>query len=189
MRPTRSLHEQKTLLRKELRQRLAAQKPAEREEQSRKILKQLFDHPRFQKAGSVFFYVAQRWEVETRPILDKVQERGKRAFVPRIDPTKKLIQMIEIRSLDELCPGSYGILEPSHDIKRLGDPKSLDLAVIPGVGFDRQGGRLGRGEGYFDRFLSEALRTYKIGLAFECQVVEHIPREAHDARVDEVLIG
>lgn len=107
--------------------------------------------------------------------------------MPRLDLQAKRLQMIEIKAWNGLKPGAYGILEPAFNPKRLGDPEKLDLAVVPGAAFDRDGGRLGRGEGYFDRFLKEAGRAYKIGLAFKFQLVEKVPSEAHDVRVDEVL--
>lgn len=97
--------------------------------------------------------------------------------------------MIEVVDTKELMPGSYGILEPPFDQKRVGPPENLDLVVIPGIGFDHEGGRLGRGEGYFDRFLREAKKAYKIGLAFRCQVVERIPQTVDDVTLDEILIG
>lgn len=89
----------------------------------------------------------------------------------------------------ELTPGSYGILEPPFDPERIGQPEDLDLVIVPGIGFDLKGGRLGRGEGYFDRFLGEVAKAYKIGLAFECQIVEKIPRGLEDICINEVLTG
>ncbi len=163
--------------------------PGERSRQSGRILKRLFEHPRFFEARSVLFYVAQGREVETRPILEEARKKGKRVYVPRIDPRDKRIQMIEIQDFKELQPGSYGILEPPYEAKRRGDPKAVDLLVVPGVAFDREGRRLGRGEGYFDRLLREAGQAYKIGFAFREQIVERVPSEIHDVQVDEVLIG
>ena len=71
----------------------------------------------------------------------------------------------------------------------MGKPEELELVIVPGLGFDREGGRIGRGEGYFDRFLAEAKRAYKIGLAFECQMVERVPCESSDVILDEILVG
>ena len=182
-----SLKEQKRLLRLELRQQRANLTPGERFRQSGRILKQLFQHPRFLNARSVLFYLAREEEVETRPLLDEILREQKKAYVPRLDLKAKQLQMIEIRGWSELKPGAYGILEPAFDPERVGNPAALDLAIVPGMAFDREGGRLGRGEGYFDRFLQEAGRAYKIGLAFKFQLVEEVPCEAHDVRVDEVL--
>ena len=109
--------------------------------------------------------------------------------MPRLDLQERRIQIIEISDLKELSRGPYGILEPPLNQSYLGKPEELDLAIVPGLGFDRGGGRLGHGLGYFDRFLLEVRKAYKIGLAFECQIMDEIPCEAHDVVMDEVLIG
>lgn len=184
-----SIRSQKALLRKELRQKLEALNPAERSRQSGEILKRLFRHPKFLGARSLLAYVALPSEVETRPLVEEAERQGKKVYVPRVDSARKRMAMIELVNFKELHPGPHGILEPAYDPSWVGRPQDLDLVVVPGFGFDREGGRVGRGEGYFDRFLAEAKRAYKIGLAFECQIVERVPREANDMTVDEVLIG
>ncbi len=184
-----SLETKKHLLRKELRQKLEQMKPEERARRSEGILQQVFGHPRFAEAEKVLSYIAVAPEVETWPFVEEGLRRGKRVYVPRVDQEKKKIWVIEITGKEKLSPSSYGILEPPFDEKRLGEAATLDLVVVPGLGFDRRGGRLGRGGGYFDRFLGEAKKAYKIGLAFECQIVDLVPREPHDVALDEILIG
>ena len=136
---------EKASLRKLLREKAGALKPRERLRRSRAILKELLSHPRFSQARSVLTYVALASEVETRPLLEEALKRGKKVYVPRVDPETQEIAVIEIQNLKELQPGAYGILEPPFDPGQIGKPEDLDLAVIPGVGFDRGGGRLGRG--------------------------------------------
>jgi len=180
---------QKALLRKELCQKLEALKPAERTRRSGEVLKQLLNHPKFLSARSLLSYIALPSEVETRPFMEEAGRRGKKVFVPCIDPKQKIVAMIEIKNFKELKPGTYGVLEPVFDSKKMGKPEELDLAVIPGMGFARDGERLGRGLGYFDRFLAQTTKAYKIGLAFECQMIEKIPHENNDIKMDEILIG
>jgi 5-formyltetrahydrofolate cyclo-ligase len=182
-----SLETQKRLLRQELRQKLDQLKPAERVRRGSELLGQLLKHPKFVQAKTFLSYVGVGLEVETWPLVEEALRRGKRVFIPRVDEEKKKLWMIEITGKEELRPSRYGILEPAFRKERLGDPATLELAVIPGLGFDRQGGRLGRGGGYFDRFLREAMQAYKIGLAFECQLLDSVPQAGHDVRVDEVL--
>ena len=184
-----SLRERKSFLRKELRRKLKALDPQERTWRSEKIVHELLGQPRFLTVEKISVYAATTTEVETRVLLEEARRRRKKVYVPRLDPQKKQIQIVEIFDLKELRPGSYGILEPPLNPSRLGNPEELDLVIVPGLGFDRKGGRLGRGFGCFDRFLLEARKAYKIGLAFECQVVGEIPRETHDVFMDEVLIG
>jgi 5-formyltetrahydrofolate cyclo-ligase len=161
----------------------------ERARRSGKIQKKLLNHPRFFSTRSLLLYVALSSEVETRPILEEAWKRGKKVYLPRMDPSKKKMWAIETKDLEKLRAGAYGILEPAFELHCVGKPNDLELVIVPGLGFDREGGRLGRGEGYFDRFLEEAKASYKIGLAFECQMVERVPREANDMILDEILVG
>lgn len=116
-------------------------------------------------------------------------KRGKKLYVPAVDPLKKEIRPLVLKIMGELKPGPYGILEPPFRAERVGVPAKLDLVLVPGLGFDSQGARLGRGEGYFDRFLKQASNAYKIGLAFKCQRVGKIPSEAQDVLMDEIIFG
>ena len=184
-----SIQEQKALLRNKLRQKLEGLKLEERKERSENILAKLFSHSKFKKSEHLLIYISCGFEVQTRSLVEEALSRDKKIYVPRIDPEEKKILMIETSDLNELKPGSYGVMEPPLDQARVGDPQDLDLAIVPGLGFDREGGRLGRGKGYFDRFLKEARNAYKIGLAFECQIVDQIPRNENDVLLDEVLIG
>lgn len=186
---SRSLQAQKFSLRKELLARLAELSREERAEHSQKILERLFRHPRFREAECLLCYVALPTEVETRPVFDESWESGKKVYAPRVDRGRRKIWMIEVNNWGELKEGSWGIREPRFSREKLGRPEDLDLVVVPGLGFDRLGGRLGRGGGYFDRFLKQAKLAYKIGLAFKCQIVDKIPRSTHDLLVNEVLIG
>ena len=184
-----SLAEQKGLLRKALAGKCAALKSGERTLRSQNILAKLLAHPQFSEARILLCYAARAPEVETRPLLEEALRKKKKLFVPKLDPISQKIEMIELRDVRDLKPGAYGILEPPFNPERVGNPRDLDLVIAPGVGFDREGGRLGRGVGLFDRFLEEARSAYKIGLAFECQLVEKIPSEEHDIIMDEIIIG
>lgn len=97
-----------------------------------------------------------------------------------------------LRSLDELETGLYGIKEPKELFRsrkdRIFDPKQIDLVIVPGLAFDINGNRLGRGKGYYDRFLRHlSPKTLKIALAFECQIFETIPRDSNDVPMDLVV--
>ena len=84
---------------------------------------------------------------------------------------------------DDLAPGAFGIPEPQGEAA---DPASIDLTLVPGAAFDKSGGRLGRGGGYYDRYLP-LVRGLTVGLAFECQMLETVPREAHDIGIQRVV--
>jgi 5-formyltetrahydrofolate cyclo-ligase len=102
------------------------------------------------------------------------------------------LRLFLLRDLAELDVGRFGILEPRAVLRerpdRNIDPCELDLLVIPGVAFDRRGGRIGHGRGYFDRLLIEVRESATlIGLAFDCQVFDHVPTEPHDVPMDLVV--
>ena len=81
--------------------------------------------------------------------------------------------------------GSFGIQEPTGEL--FTDYDTIDVAIIPGMAFDAEGHRLGRGKGYYDRFLSRVPHLYKIGLCFSWQLVDHVPYDEHDIKMDEVI--
>ena len=175
-----SLQERKSFLRKELRQKLAALEAPERVRRSQKILKKLFEHPKFKGAGSLLTYIATEFEVSTRAILEESWKRHKRVYVPRLEPDSNQMIMVEVTDWKELKSGNFGILEPPLDLRRVGDPRNLDLAVIPGLGFDRRGKRYfrqpgdgvsGQGEFHFKRYCGHAaglLCFYRRGRRHSC---------------------
>ncbi len=134
-------------------------------------------------------YLALESEVDTKPVVEEALKAGKKVYVPLMGPGDDEIAVLHVENLQGLKPGAWGIPEPEFKVDRIGSSEDLDLVIIPGLGFDPGGGRLGRGKGHFDRFLSKTPRAYKIGLAFECQVLDQIPQEPFDVSVDEVLIG
>ena len=140
-------------------------------------------------ASNLIIYLALESEVDTEPVVEEALKAGKKVYVPLMGSGDDEMAVMHVENLQGLRPGSWGILEPEFKVDRIGSSEDLDLVIIPGLGFDREGGRLGRGKGHFDRFLAKTPRAYKIGLAFECQVVDQIPQEPNDIPVDEVLIG
>jgi 5-formyltetrahydrofolate cyclo-ligase len=168
---------------------LLAQSREHREEKSGKIQKKLFEHAAFRKAGVVCFYVALPMEVNTHPMIEEALKMGKKVLVPLADLENKELKLYEIRNLAaDLTPGILGILEPLRDKTRLADPKEAECVIVPGLAFSMQGRRLGRGAGFYDRFLSKlSAKIPKIALAFSFQVITQIPQEIHDCRVDTVL--
>ncbi|MEE8537746.1 MAG: 5-formyltetrahydrofolate cyclo-ligase, partial [Acidobacteriota bacterium] len=102
------------------------------------------------------------------------------------------LELFHLRKMEELEPGYYGILEPRTDLTgrpaRRFDIENVDMILVPGVAFDRRGGRMGHGQGFCDRLLRRARpQTPLIALAFECQLVEVVPMEEHDHYVDKVV--
>ncbi len=178
----------KSRLRRLLLGHLRRQTPKARLAKSRAIGRRLKRLPLYRKAKRLLCYVAFDGEVETRPILYQALADGKRVAVPVTDPRRKRIVAVEITDPDRdlRAKGPFGIPQPAAG-RRI-RPSELDLILVPGIGFDRKGGRLGRGGGYFDRFLEKAPKKIpRVGLAFRFQVVEKLPWEPHDEPVSRVI--
>lgn len=167
---------------------LSSQSAEERDQRSRAIEDKLFKTPAFQRASTVCFFVSLPAEVDTHPMIEKSLRSGKKVLVPLVDLENKEIKLKEIRDLKkDLSPGVLGILEPVAGT-RDADVREAQCVVVPGLVFDPQGNRLGRGGGFYDRLLnrlSENVAT--IGLAFSFQVLPQIPQEDHDRAVGIVL--
>ncbi len=143
--------------------------------------------PELSGARTVHIYVsAVNNEVDTLDIITVLFERGKRVIVPRCAPEQYRLQHIRINSLEELRPSRFGLLEPDHNPESEVDPLHFDLIIAPLMAFDRRGGRLGFGGGYYD-FLFHHCPCPKVGLAYSFQEVPSIPLESHDRALDVVV--
>jgi 5-formyltetrahydrofolate cyclo-ligase len=177
----------------ELRERILdlikTQKEEDARSKSRIIQDKFLVLPVFEKAQTIMFYASFHGEVDTFAVMDKAIELKKRVVLPivRIE-TAEIIPM-EIRSIGELKRGAFGIPEPASSKERLVEPSDLDLVVVPGVAFDRQNFRLGRGAGFYDRFLSRLpSTTHTVGFAYDLQMVDALPGlMPHDRPVSQVI--
>lgn len=149
-------------------------------EQSEKILAKLEQHPDFVKAERVMLYSALPDEVQTQAFLEKWHLK-KQIILPTVVGDD--IIPVAYEKDTHFAVGDFNILEPQNEPYNGG----FDLIVVPGVAFDRNGNRLGRGRGYYDRFLSQHLNVKRIGICFDFQLVDEISTEPFDIRVDEVI--
>ena len=162
---------------------------------SRVICDRFIAHPAYQQAETVMWYIHCRSEVRTEPALLRELETGKRMAVPyctKDEQGHNKLGLWRLEDFAELVPGMWGILEPPR--QRWGEvgkeiaPEQLDLIMVPGVGFDRNGGRLGNGAGYYDRLLvgvrADAVLS---GVCYESQLFEQIAMEPHDVAMDTVM--
>lgn len=179
----------KSQLRKELLLRRDSLKEEERERKSQMIKERLFLLPEFQAATFILFYVAFKSEVKTEGIIKEAIHSGKRVALPVVDRKGKRLLISELKDFDlELSAGYLGIPEHKERFFRPTALNALDIAIIPGIGFDGRGFRLGYGGGFYDRLLSEAVsKISSIGLAYEIQIVPEIPGGPHDIRVDKII--
>ena len=179
------LTEKRRVLRREILQARDQLTPQERGDLSRAIQQNLWQLAELRTSQIVFSYVAFRSEVETLPLINQCLGEGKQLAVPLTIPGDNLKSyLINDPDLD-LRPGYCRIPEPDPDRLILLAPNLIDVVLLPGSVFDRQGGRLGYGGGYYDRFLANlAPQAIRIGLAFELQVVEQVPLLSHDQLLD-----
>lgn len=150
--------------------------------QSAKILAALEAHPAFRAASTVLLYHSLKDEVDTHAFIRK-WSRKKRILLPVV-----VGDDLELRIYtgpDDMAIGAYGIDEPTGEL--FTDYAAIDFIAVPGVAFDRSGNRLGRGKGYYDRLLPRIPSAYKAGICFPFQLVEEVPAEAFDIRMDEVI--
>ncbi|MDD3224149.1 MAG: 5-formyltetrahydrofolate cyclo-ligase [Clostridium sp.] len=139
----------------------------------------------FIKSKFIFTYVSFENEVYTHSIIKKALSQGKRICVPKIISKKSGMVACEIKSMQELVEGKYGILEPISDNNKI-DSKDIDFALIPGLAFDKDGYRIGYGGGFYDRFLASA-DFYKMGLSYEFQFMNNVPKEDFDEKIDGMI--
>ena len=150
----------------------------------RAIAAHLLAMPEYRAAGTVFCFVGTAREIDTHPILEDALAAGKALCVP-LCVADGIMELRRIRSLAELVPGAYGILEPPAESPAL-EPDAVDFAVLPCLTCDHAGHRLGKGGGYYDRFLA-AYRGGAVLLCREKLIREEIPLEPHDRPVPWVL--
>lgn len=147
-----------------------------------RVVELILNHPWFQTAKTIMAYCAIPPEIDLGPLMDLVLEQGKMLLLPRCEGDGTMTAR-RIHDLAELEPGAYGILEPKPDASCV-RPDEIDLILVPGLAFDKKGGRLGRGKGYYDRFL-EKTEANTVGVC-RC-LVPRVPVEVHDKRMDAVV--
>jgi 5-formyltetrahydrofolate cyclo-ligase len=169
---------------------LKKQKKEERLHKSRLIGQRLWELPAIQKARTILFYASIPGEVDTWAMIEKAFLSGKRVALPIIESNQRKLIPALISSMEDVHNGTYGIAQPYFDPHKVLELKDLDAVVVPGLAFDRSNNRLGRGAGYYDRFLSSLPQTTTtVGLAFDFQITESLPTEAHDRPLHQIIAG
>ena len=171
-------------LRKEIRSRKRQFTEAQLAEMSHRIMSSLLSHRRVKAAETILMYCSLPDEVATHEVLDTLVAMGKTVLLPVVTG-ETTMQLCIYRDSTDLETGAYNILEPtSEPFDRL---REIDVAVVPGMAFDSCCNRMGRGKGYYDRFLPLLPQAYKIGVCFPFQRLDEIPATPFDVKMDEVL--
>ncbi len=172
---------EKKSLRKLIRERKAAYTHEELTAKSRQAINTLETHNLFGKAGIVCLYSSLNDEVDTHELIERYKDR-KQILLPTV--RGDMIELHEYGKQDNMKAGDFGISESCGPL--FTDYDSIELVVVPGMAFDKKGNRLGRGKGYYDKFLSQT-KARKVGLCFDFQMVDSVPTLPHDIRMDEVI--
>ena len=156
---------------------------------TKKIEDNLFEFANFLEAKIVLLYVNNKLEVTSRNIIKKCFDYNKIVILPAFDTKTYKMKLMKVDDLEnDLITGPRGILEPDINRCKIVPVDCIDLAIIPGVAFDEKGGRIGSGEGYYDRFIPKlSITTRKVALALECQIIQQVPVESHDKHVDIII--
>ncbi len=152
------------------------------DELSLSITEVLTTHPRIAAARVIMLYYPLPDEVDTKYILNRLTSPV--ILLPKVTGETEMELRI-YRSNNDLSEGAFGIMEPTGE--RFTELQSIDVAIVPGMAFDKAGHRLGRGKGYYDRFLAGLPNTYKIGVCFPFQIVDNLPTDENDIMMDEIV--
>jgi len=157
-------------------------------ERSLRVVGRLRATHMYAKAKSVLLYMSKEREVFTHGLVAEALKEGKGVALPRTNRKTDLLEIYLVDDAGKLTKGSFGVEEPVADQSNKIEVSQLDLLVIPGAAFDRQGFRLGWGKGYYDKLLAGLKNCSKTcALAFGFQVLRQIPHEAHDVPVDFII--
>jgi 5-formyltetrahydrofolate cyclo-ligase len=186
---TETLFQQKAIIRKEILKKRKAQDPEARIAHSQTIVKALMARGEYQSARTILIYLSKDDEVGTDELLNRSFESGKRVLVPVVCQRTGELNLSELAGPDiEFQAGSFGVREPVEKDLNLVPPEQVDLVVIPGVAFDRRGGRIGYGKGYYDRLLNRlGSQVHRVALAFDFQVLGTVPQDDSDIRVETII--
>ena len=174
-------------LRRQLRQARRQLSPTRQRLAARELYRQLAQHPVFRRARHIAFYLPNDGEIDPRPLMLEAQRRGKATYLPVLNAWPRTRMVFQrLMPNERLAPNRFGIAEPAFRPNRQRRIWTLDLVLMPLVGFDEDGGRLGMGGGFYDRSLAYRDRRKNghkptlLGLAHECQKVDRLPLEPWD---------
>ncbi len=177
-------NEAKRALRAEMRRRAAGVSPDQTRAWSQSVCDTVRKSPRYARARTILVYLSLPGEVDLSELVVTARTDGKRLGAPRIDWDCREMAAAVLPAEEGLLRTTlHGLREPGPEAEEI-PVGELDLVLVPGLGFDDRGARLGRGAGYYDRFLARReLRADVVGVAFEVQLAPRVPVEPHDIRV------
>ncbi|MFZ5569470.1 MAG: 5-formyltetrahydrofolate cyclo-ligase [Thermodesulfobacteriota bacterium] len=183
------IREKKNEIRKEMIARIESMPEAEKTKSMRKLEDSLFGFANFMEANIALLFTNRSAEVDTRKIIQRGLANQKIIALPTFDADQREMIPMKIDNIkSDLIVGPQGYLEPDPGRCKRIPIDCIDIAIVPGLAFDEKGGRLGTGDGYYDRLMPKLpITTRKVALAFEKQIIPHVPMESHDKYVDIII--
>lgn len=181
--------ELKNEIRKEVANKLAPISKKVLTEKNQRVAKRLFEFANFLESNIALLYIHKPNEVSTENIIKQCYHFNKIVVLPAFNTEKRSMNLLKVDNPEvELLKGSRGIMEPDINQCKIVPIDVIDIAIIPGVAFDEKGGRIGSGEGYYDRLIPKlSATTRKVALAFEDQILMQVPMTSHDKHVDIII--
>jgi 5-formyltetrahydrofolate cyclo-ligase len=155
--------------------------PEDISERSRKIGETLFREKHFKKAKTVAFYIPKGNEVQTRDMMEHAIREGKEILVPVTDSE---VSMCEFTSFFDMVPGKFGVPEPKHHVAK---DHAAEVVLVPGIVFGPCMHRIGYGKGYYDKYFKKNPKVFKIGMCYDFQVMDELPKHGHDIPMDLII--
>ena len=177
---------EKKLIREEILSKRAKVTKEKREVNSKKRIEKLMASSYYKQAHTIMSFISFSDEVNTHDFIKEAIEDGKQIVVPITFPKVPEIKASILTSFSQLEAGFYNILTPKKEFHKFIDPKEIDLVIVPGLAFSKDGYRVGYGGGYYDRFLSKIPDTTTIAIAFQLQILEDLPTDDFDIPVDYI---
>lgn len=154
----------------------------DRDTKTKQIIEKLISSPDWKNANTIATTMPMQHEIDTTLFIQACWRLHKNVVVPKCNHKTKEMQFFNITSFEQLETGYFGIQEPIESLCKKINKDEIDLIVVPGVAFTARGDRLGYGGGYYDRYLSNYAGNL-IALAYDLQIVQKLPIEAHDQRI------
>ena len=183
------IREKKREIREEIARRIDALAPEEVARKTQEIENRLFEFANFLESRIVLLYTTLKPEVDSTEIIRRSYQYNKIIVLPTFNSDSRKIRLYKVDDPDrDLVQSPRGNLEPNPKLCKSVPLDCLDLAVIPGVAMDEKAGRVGSGQGFYDRLIPDLpLTTRKVGLVFEAQILPNIPMESHDKYLDIIV--
>ena len=183
---TDDTQERKKILRREFLSRRANVSRNERDRVSRELVRKFLATELYRESKILMAYASRPDELQLTELFNACFDDGKILAIPLIVGKGEMLA-VEVPNFDALELGEFNIFTVKPDMRKFVDAADIDCVIVPGAAFDIHGGRLGLGGGYYDRFLLRAVKAHKIAFAYDFQLVDNLPKEFHDVKIDSVM--